>query len=66
MNTEVNKKTQCGWNNWRKMSGVFCDEGTTKRKGKDPQDDRSTSYAVVYGMETVPTTSSHVKKQEVT
>ena len=25
MNAEVNKRTQCGWNNWRKMSGVLCD-----------------------------------------
>ena len=24
MSTEINKKTQCGWNNWRKMSGVLC------------------------------------------
>ena len=24
VNTEVNKRTQCGWNNWRKMSGVQC------------------------------------------
>ena len=26
MNAEVNKSTQCGWNNWRKMSGVLCDK----------------------------------------
>ena len=39
-------------------------ESTTTREGKDPQDDRSASYAV--GMETVPVTSSHVKKLEVT
>ena len=39
-------------------------ESTTTREGKDPQDDRSASY--VYGMETVPVTSSHVKKLEVT
>ena len=26
MNTEVNKRTQCGWNNWRNMSGVLCDK----------------------------------------
>ena len=23
MITEVNKRTQCGWNNWRKMYGVL-------------------------------------------
>ena len=26
--TEVHKRTQCGWNNWRKMSGVRCDKDT--------------------------------------
>ena len=26
MSSEVNKRTQCGWNNWRKMSGVLCDK----------------------------------------
>ena len=24
--TELTKRTQCGWNNWRKMSGVLCDK----------------------------------------
>ena len=26
MSTEINKRTQCGWNNWRKMSGIICDK----------------------------------------
>ena len=27
MNTEVDKRTQCGWNNWRKISGILrCDK----------------------------------------
>ena len=25
-NKEVSKRTQCGWNSWRKMSGVLCDK----------------------------------------
>ena len=47
MSTEINKRTQCGWNNWRKMSGILCDKRvlTTTREGKDQQDDRSANYA---------------------
>ena len=42
-------------------------ESTNTREGKDTQGDRSASYAVfLYEMETVPMTSSHVKKLEVT
>ena len=26
MSTEINKRTQCGWNNWRKMSGILSDK----------------------------------------
>ena len=26
MSTDINNRTQCGWNNWRKMSGVLCDK----------------------------------------
>ena len=39
-------------------------ESTTTREGKPKQDDRSASNSV--SMETVPVTSSHVKKLEVT
>ena len=28
MSAEIIKRTQCGWNNWRKMSGVLCDDHT--------------------------------------
>ena len=35
-------------------------ESTTTREGKEPQYDRAA--ATLYGMETVPVTSSHVKK----
>ena len=24
--TEISKRTQCGWNTWRKMAGVLCDK----------------------------------------
>ena len=63
--TEINKRTQCGWNNWRKMSGVLCD---TRVPPHDKGKIHKTIFqpAMLYGMETVPVTSSHVKKLEVT
>ena len=64
MTTEVNKMTQCGWNNWRKMSGVLCDKRVPPQKAT--HDDRSASYAVRDLMETVRVTSSHVNKLDVT
>ena len=55
MNTELNKKTQCGWNNWRKMSGILCDtripphvKGNIHKMIVQP--------AMLNGMETVPMT----------
>ena len=63
--TEVNKRTQCGWNNWRKMSGILCDKGVPPHvKGKIHK--MIVWPAMLYGMETVPVTSSHVKKLQVT
>ena len=35
MNTEETKRTRYGWNNWRKMSGVLCDNRVPSHvKGK--------------------------------
>ena len=65
MSTEINKRTQCVWNNWRKMSGVLCDKRVPPHvKGKINK--MIVQPAMLYGMETVPVTSSHVKKLEVT
>ena len=65
MSTEINKRTQCGWNKWRKMSGVLCDKRVPPHvKGNIHK--MIVQPAMVYGMETVPVTSSHVKKLEVT
>ena len=65
MSTEINKRTQCEWNNWRKMAGVLCDKRVPPHvKGKINK--MIVQPAMLYGMETVPVTSSHVKKLEVT
>ena len=65
MSTEINKRTQCGRNNWRKMSGALCDKRVPPHlKGKIHK--MIVQPAMLYGMETVPVTSSHVKKLEVT
>ena len=61
--TEMNKRTQCGWNNWRKMSGVLCDKRVPPRvKGKIHK--TIIHAAMLYRMETVLVTSSYVKKLE--
>ena len=65
MNTEVIKKTECGWNNWRKMSGILCEKRIPPHvKGKIHK--MIVQPAMLYRMETVPMTSSHAKKLEVT
>ena len=65
MSTGINKRTQCGWNNRRKMSGVLCDKRLPPHvKGKVNR--MMVQPAMLYGMETVPVTSSHVKKLEGT
>ena len=47
MSAEINKRKQCGWNNWMKLSDVLCDKRVpTHVKGTIHNDDRSASYAV--------------------
>ena len=67
MSVELNKRTRCGWHNWRKMSAVLCD----KRIGLPPHckgyiHNMIVQPATLYGMGTVPMTSFHVNKREVT
>ena len=65
MSKEINKRTHCGWNKWRKMSGILCDKRVPPHvKGKIHK--MIVQPAMLYGMETVPVTSSHMKKLEVT
>ena len=65
MSTEITKRTQCGWNNWRRMSVVICDKRVPPHvKGNIHK--MIAQPAMMYGMETVPVTSSNMKKREVT
>ena len=65
MHAEVKKRTQCGWNNWMKMSEVLCDKRVPPPvKGKIQK--MIVQPAMLYGMETVPVTSPHVTKLDVT
>ena len=65
MNAESTKRTRCGWNTWRKMTGVVCDKrippyvkGNGNKIIEQP--------AMLCWMETVVMTSSDVKKLKVT
>ena len=64
MSTEINKRTQCGWNNWRNMSGDKRVYIPPHVKGKLHK--MIVQPPMLYGMDTVPVPSSHVKKLEVT
>ncbi|XP_068208550.1 uncharacterized protein [Palaemon carinicauda] len=36
MEEEINNRIQCGWNNWRKVSGIICDRKVPIRlKGRE-------------------------------
>ena len=61
-----NKRTQCGWNNWRNMSGVLYDKRAPPHvNGKI--NNTIVQPAMLNGMKTVLImTSSNVEKQEVT
>ncbi|KAK3518340.1 hypothetical protein QTP86_018635, partial [Hemibagrus guttatus] len=50
--TEVKKRVQAGWNGWRKVSGVLCDQNISARiKGKVYR--TVVRPAMLYGLETV-------------
>ena len=58
--SEVKRRVQAGWNNWRRVSEVICDRRlSTCVKGKAYK--MVVRPAMLYGLKTVPLT----KKQEV-
>ena len=61
---EVNYRIQCGWNNWRKVSGVICDKRVPVRlKGKVHK--AVVRPALTYGLEAAPMKKSEEKKMDV-
>ena len=64
MEKEVNFRIQCGWSNWRKVSGVICDKGVpVKVKGKVHK--TMVRPAMTDGLEAVPLKTSEEKKMDV-
>ena len=64
MEKEVTFRIQCGWNNWRKVSGVICDRRVpVKVKGKVQK--TMVRPAMMYGLEAVPLKKSEEKKMDV-
>ena len=64
MEKEVNFRIQCGWNNWRKVSGVICDRRVpVKVKGKVHK--AMVRPAMTYGLEAAPLKKSEEKKMDV-
>ena len=63
-NIEVRKRTQAGWNSWRKVTGVMCDKRMPARlKGKVYN--AVIRPAMAYGLETLPLTKRQVMDLEV-
>ena len=65
VDAEINKRTQSGWKNWKKVSGVLCDKKIPERvKGKVYK--VVVQPAMLYATETLPLASRHVRKLETT
>ncbi|XP_063598192.1 uncharacterized protein LOC134774725 [Penaeus indicus] len=60
MDRGVNFRIQCGWNNWRKVSGVICDKRVPVRlKGKVHK--AVVKPTLIYGLEAAPLKKSEEK-----
>ena len=65
LDAEITHRVQSGWNNWRKMSGVLCDNRiNVKIKGKIYK--TVVRPAMMYGAETWPVMKAQEKKLDVT
>ena len=64
LDVEINHRIQCGWNSWRKLSGVLCDKKMNVRlKGKVYK--TAVRPAMMYSSETWAIKKSHEKKMNV-
>ncbi|XP_063841023.1 uncharacterized protein LOC135089389 [Scylla paramamosain] len=64
MEKEVNFRIQCGWNNWRQVSGVICDRRVPERvKGKVHK--AVVRPALMYGLEAAPLKKIEERKMDV-
>lgn len=64
MGRELKHRIQCGWNNWRKVSGVTCDRRVSvKLKGKVHKS--VVRPTMTYGLETAPLRGVEERKLDV-
>ncbi|XP_037800551.1 uncharacterized protein LOC119595496 [Penaeus monodon] len=64
MGREIKHRIQCGWNNWRKVSGVICDKRVPiKLKGKVHKS--VVRPAMTFGLETAPLRKVEERKLDV-
>ena len=64
VDSEVNRRIQAGWNNWRKMSGILCDKKVPNRvKGKILK--TVVQPAMLFSIGTVPLSKRQKSKLEV-
>ena len=64
MKREIAHRIQCGWNNWRKVSGVICDKRVPVRlKGKVHKS--VIRPAMMYGLEAPPLRKIEERKLDV-
>ncbi|XP_047000687.1 uncharacterized protein LOC124616424 [Schistocerca americana] len=63
LESEIQHRINCGWNNWRKMSGVLCDKKVSiGLKGKVYKS--VVRPAMIYGAETWPIAEAQERKME--
>ena len=67
VDSEVNRRIQAGWNNWRKMSGILCDKKVPEQgdrvKGKILK--TVVQPAMLFSIGTVPLSKMQESKLEV-